>query len=223
ALNPVRTVADQLMEPILRHDKVTPKVALQRARDLLDSVGVPARRVRDYPHEFSGGQRQRIMIAMALACRPDLIIADEPTTALDVMVQAQILKLLSELISEHGIGVIMISHDLSVLAHLCDELAIMYGGRIVELGASREVISAPRHPYTRALAGAFPTIGDPASRRNPAGLAGDPPSISALGTGCSFAPRCPSVMEACRTAEVELRPAGAGREAACLLEGEVDA
>ncbi|MFI6595456.1 ABC transporter ATP-binding protein [Nonomuraea sp. NPDC050536] len=225
ALNPVRTIADQLVEPIVRHDKVSAKVARARAAELLDSVGVPARRIGSYPHEFSGGQRQRIMIAMALACRPDLIIADEPTTALDVMVQAQILELLSGLIRDQGIAVIMISHDLSVLAHLCERLAVMYGGRIVELGPAKQLISDPRHPYTRALAGAFPTIGDPASRRNPSGLAGDPPSLGSLPSGCSFAPRCPEVGAACRTETVELWPAGAGREAACLrvLEGAVDA
>jgi len=216
ALNPVRTIGDQLMEPILLHEKVGEKAARRRAAELLENVGVPARRLRSYPHEFSGGQRQRIMIAMALACRPDLIIADEPTTALDVMVQAQILQLLTDLVREQGVAVIMISHDLSVLTQTCDRLAVMYAGRMVEHGPSEQVFADPRHPYTRALAGAFPTIGDPSSRRAPTGLPGDPPSPGSLGAGCSFAPRCPEAVAACRTREVDLWPAGPRRESACL-------
>ncbi|WP_157245881.1 ABC transporter ATP-binding protein [Nonomuraea typhae] len=214
ALNPVRTVGDQLTEPVLLHDGTTPKQARQRAADLMESVGLSPERLRSYPHEFSGGQRQRIMIAMALACRPDLIIADEPTTALDVMVQAQVMDLLARLVRESGSAVIMISHDLSVLARLCDTLAIMYGGRIVEHGPARDLLTDPRHPYTRALAGAFPAIGDPASRRNPTGLPGDPPR--AIGDGCAFAPRCPDAGDACRTGEVLLRPSGPARSAACV-------
>ena len=217
ALNPVQTVVDQIVEPIVLHDKVGVKEAERRAAELLDSVGIPSKRMRGYPHEFSGGQRQRVMIAMALACRPDLIIADEPTTALDVMVQAQILELLAGLVRESQIAVIMISHDLSVLAHTCDRLAVMYAGEIVELGRSRDVLDQPRHPYTKALSRAFPTIGDPASRRRPEGLAGDPPRPSEIGAGCAFAPRCAEVTESCRTEPVMLWPAGVGRSAACLL------
>ncbi|SEG87739.1 peptide/nickel transport system ATP-binding protein [Actinacidiphila yanglinensis] len=216
ALNPVRTVLDQIVEPIVLHDKVRVSEAERRATELLDSVGIPARRVRGYPHEFSGGQRQRVMIAMALACRPDLIIADEPTTALDVMVQAQILELLAESVRESRIAVMMITHDLSLLAHTCDRLAVMYAGRIVELGPSRQVLQAPEHPYTRALSRAFPTIGDPASRRAPAGLAGDPPRPSRTSVGCDFADRCPDVLPVCRTGEMQLWPAGPGRSAACV-------
>ncbi|GLX02545.1 ABC transporter ATP-binding protein [Microtetraspora sp. NBRC 16547] len=226
ALNPVRTIGEQICEPILLHDKIGQKAARARAAELLDSVGVPSRRLGSYPHEFSGGQRQRIMIAMALACRPDLIIADEPTTALDVMVQAQVLNLLGELVRESGIGVIMISHDLSVLSHMCERLAVMYAGQIAEIGPSKQLISEPRHPYTRALGRAFPTIGDPASRLAPAGLPGDPPTPSELAKldesrGCAFEPRCPEAVDACRTETVELWPSGPGREAACLrvLEG----
>jgi peptide/nickel transport system ATP-binding protein len=216
ALNPVRTIGDQLSEPILLHDKVGAKEARRRAAELLDSVGVPSRRLGGYPHEFSGGQRQRIMIAMALACRPNLIIADEPTTALDVMVQAQILQLLGDLVRESGIGVIMISHDLSVLSHMCERLAVMYAGEIVEIGPSSQLIDDPRHPYTRALSRAFPTIGDPGSRRAPSGLAGDPPRAADLGESCAFAPRCSDVTPDCRTRTMELWPSGPGRLAACL-------
>ncbi|MFF3253200.1 ABC transporter ATP-binding protein [Actinacidiphila glaucinigra] len=224
ALNPVHTIGDQVIEPILLHGRrageeggrITEKQARTRAAELLESVGVPARRMRSYPHEFSGGQRQRIMIAMALACRPNLIIADEPTTALDVMVQAQILDLLTDLVREEGIGVIMISHDLSVLGQMCDRLAVMYAGELVESGPSRLLLDDPRHPYTRALSRAFPTIGDPASRMAPSGLPGDPPDPAALGSGCPFAARCPDVHEVCDGAPVALWPAGPGRQSACL-------
>jgi peptide/nickel transport system ATP-binding protein len=216
ALNPVRTVLDQVVEPMLLHDRIGPKEAERRATELLDSVGIPARRIRSYPHEFSGGQRQRVMIAMALACRPDLIIADEPTTALDVMVQAQILELLGELVRESRIAVIMITHDLSLLAHTCDRLAVMYAGRIVELGPSRQVLKDPKHPYTRSLSRAFPTIGDPASRRAPTGLPGDPPRPTEHDSGCAFAPRCPEAEESCRSEEMLLWPTGPSRSAACL-------
>jgi peptide/nickel transport system ATP-binding protein len=216
ALNPVRTALEQIVEPIVLHEKVGPREAERRAAALLESVGIPKRRMRSHPHEFSGGQRQRVMIAMALACDPDLIIADEPTTALDVMVQAQILELLAGLVRDSRVAVIMISHDLSVLARACDRLAVMYAGRIVELGPARQVIDDPQHPYTRALSRAFPTIGDPASRLAPSGLAGDPPRPTELPAGCAFAPRCAVVTDACREREIELWPAGRDRTAACL-------
>ena len=217
ALNPVRTIGQQICEPILLHDKVGERAARRRAAELLDSVGVPARRQNDYPHELSGGQRQRVMIAMAMACRPELIIADEPTTALDVMVQAQILQLLRDLVSGSNIGVIMISHDLSVLADMCTRLAVMYAGRLVEIGPAGDLFAEPRHPYTQALSRAFPRIGDPESRLAPAGLPGDPPTPDQVGnTGCSFAPRCPQVMPECRTRDIALWPGGESREAACL-------
>ncbi|MFE0516458.1 oligopeptide/dipeptide ABC transporter ATP-binding protein [Streptomyces sp. NPDC058964] len=153
---------------------------------------------------------------MGGACRPNLIIADEPTTALDVMVQAQILDLLSDLVRDEGIGVIMISHDLSVLGQMCDRLAVMYAGELVESGPSQQLLDDPKHPYTRALSRAFPTIGDPASRMAPAGLPGDPPDPAALGTGCPFAARCPDLHEVCDSTPVELWPTGTGRQSACL-------
>jgi peptide/nickel transport system ATP-binding protein len=221
ALNPVRTVSEQIREPILLHEKASGKAARARAAELLESVGVPARRAAAYPHELSGGQRQRVMIAMALACRPRLIIADEPTTALDVIVQAQILQLLTDLVDRTGIGMIMISHDLSVLAETCQRMAVMYAGRIVERGPSREMIDDPRHPYTRALSAAFPRIGDPASRLAPAGLAGDPPDPAQVGAGCPFEPRCPHAYDACLTHPIELWDAGPARESACLRALEV--
>jgi peptide/nickel transport system ATP-binding protein len=215
ALNPVRTVGDQIVEPILLHERVGEKIARARARDLLDSVGVPSRRITSYPHELSGGQRQRVMMAMALACDPHLVIADEPTTALDVIVQAQILSLLTDLVRERGISLIMISHDLSVLASTCDRIAVMYAGRLVETGPSRQVIAEPLHPYSRALAGAFPTLGDPSSRLAPGGLAGDPPDLREEIDGCPFAPRCPEVEDRCRTGRIPLVEQG-DRAAACV-------
>jgi peptide/nickel transport system ATP-binding protein len=156
------------------------------------------------------------MMAMALACDPELVIADEPTTALDVIVQAQILALLTDLVRERGISLIMITHDLSVLAQTCDRIAVMYAGRLVETGPSLEVIGAPLHPYTRALAGAFPTLGDPRSRLAPGGLAGDPPDLREIFEGCPFAPRCPLVEDRCRHGAIPLVPQ-ADRAAACVL------
>ncbi|MEU8244707.1 ABC transporter ATP-binding protein [Nonomuraea sp. NPDC048916] len=215
-LNPVRRIGDQIAEPLLVHGLAKPDGARKRVAELLEQVGLPTWRAGSYPHELSGGQRQRVMIAMALACSPRLIIADEPTTALDVMVQAQVLTLIKQLIAEHGISLIMISHDLSVLADVCDRLAIMYAGRVVEDGPSREVFHDARHPYGRALAAAFPTVGDPVSRLAPKGLGGDPPDPMELPTGCSFHPRCPVALDECSTLDVQLWPAGQARSAACV-------
>jgi peptide/nickel transport system ATP-binding protein len=216
ALNPVRTIAQQIVEPILLHEKIGSRAARARAASLLNDVGLPAARLNAYPHELSGGQRQRVMIAMALACGPDLIIADEPTTALDVMVQAQILQLLKDLAANRSIGLIMISHDLSVLAEVCDRLAVMYAGSICEVGPTEGVRTDPRHPYSAALLDAFPEIGDPAARRHPHGLPGDPPDATVTPPGCSFAPRCPVSMPACVTHHIELWPAGPQRLSSCL-------
>jgi peptide/nickel transport system ATP-binding protein len=216
ALNPVRTIGEQIREPMLLHEKAGRRDAEARTAELLDSVGVAARRQSSYPHELSGGQRQRVMIAMALACRPGLIIADEPTTALDVIVQAQILALLTGLVRERQISMIVISHDLSVLGETCDRLAVMYAGRMAEVGPSRQVLGAPRHPYTGILSRAFPRTGDPASRLAPAGLPGEPPDLRGDLTGCPFAPRCPEVIPDCLTHEVELWAAGPERESACI-------
>jgi peptide/nickel transport system ATP-binding protein len=156
---------------------------------------------------------------MALACDPALLIADEPTTALDVMVQAQVLALLASLREQHGLSMIFITHDLSVLTDVCDSLAVMYAGRVVEEGPSDQVFRSPHHPYTRALAAAFPTIGDPASRMRPAGLGGDPPDPTRLPTGCAFHPRCPDAVDRCREVTPELTVASPGRRAACVLVG----
>ncbi|MEH0418768.1 ABC transporter ATP-binding protein [Streptomyces sp. B21-083] len=216
SLNAVHRVGDQIAEPILLHRKATPTAARRRVGELLEHVGLPTARASAYPHELSGGQRQRVMIAMALACDPQLIIADEPTTALDVMIQAQILRLIEQLVTEQDLGLIMISHDLAVLADTCDRLAVMYAGRVVEEGPAREVPAGARHPYAAALSAAFPRIGDLTSRFAPRGLPGDPPDPAALPTGCAFHPRCPMALESCSVQDQELRDAGAGRRAACV-------
>ncbi|NUR09785.1 MAG: ABC transporter ATP-binding protein [Nocardioidaceae bacterium] len=220
SLNPVHRVGDQIAEPIRLHEPSLDEAAVtRRVRELLEQVGLPGGRDRAYPHQLSGGQRQRVMIAMALACRPRLIVADEPTTALDVMVQAQILALLSDLVRELGVGLVIISHDLSVLADVCDRVAVMYAGRVVESGTAEQVFADPQHPYARALSTAFPRIGDPGARYAPAGLAGDPPDPRDLPTGCSFAPRCPLVTEACTESEPVLRELPGARQAACIRVG----
>jgi oligopeptide/dipeptide ABC transporter ATP-binding protein len=217
ALNPVQRVGRQLTEAIMLHEKVSTGKANARSLELMEHVGIPPSRARDYPHEFSGGMRQRAMIAMALACNPPLVIADEPTTALDAMVQAQILTLLQRLRDELDLALILITHDLSVIAEICDEVAIMYAGRIVESGPSIDILDKPTHPYTQALVGAFPKVGDPAARGVPAGLPGDPPHPFDRPPGCAFHPRCPYRFEPCDTDDPALLPVAAGTMSACHL------
>ncbi|MBV9831086.1 MAG: ABC transporter ATP-binding protein [Marmoricola sp.] len=221
SLNPVQRVGLQIGEAIALHEPgLDEKAVDERVGDLVEQVGLARERRLSYPHQLSGGQRQRVMIAMALACRPRLIVADEPTTALDVMVQAQILDLLGHLVRELGVGLLIISHDLSVLADVCDRVLVMYAGKVVETGTAAQVFSEPLHPYAHALSDAFPRVGDPAARYAPAGLAGDPPDPRELPSGCPFAPRCPRAVDACSEAEpplVEVRP---GRYAACIRVGE---
>ena len=212
----MQRIGNQIAETIAIHGQADDKGAQVRAGALLEQVGLPPRRLRDYPHELSGGQKQRVMIAMALACQPDLVIADEPTTALDVMVQAQVLQLLKELQRELGLAMLFITHDLSVLVEVCDRLAIMYAGKIVEEGPSVQVFQDPKHPYTRALSGAFPHrrshVPDGAVRAR-----GRPTVPGNVPEGCSFHPRCPVAFDECPTIDPELYGAGAGRRAACLL------
>ena len=218
-LNPVQRVGRQIGEALELHPGEGGggrRRVPDRVGELLELVGLPARRAEDYPHQLSGGQRQRVLIALALACDPRLLVADEPTTALDVMVQAQVLRLLRDLQATFGLAVLFITHDLSTLAAVCRRLAVMYAGRIVEDGPSGDVFASPAHPYTRALAAAFPVIGDPASRRAPKGLPGDPPDPRELPTGCPFHVRCPVAVPVCQEEDVRLRVAGPGRVAACV-------
>ncbi len=222
SLNPVQSVGHQIAEAIEVHRPRTQRSYLRKeVGELLERVGLPARRARDFPHQLSGGQRQRVLIALALSCSPRLLIADEPTTALDVMVQAQVLALLDSLQRDFGLALIFITHDLSTLAQVCRRTAVMYAGRIVEEGPSDEVLGEPAHPYTEALAAAFPVIGDTSFRLNPSGLAGDPPDPQALPSGCPFHPRCPVMRPHCPDTQVELWAAGPARSAACVrvLEG----
>lgn len=232
ALNPVHTVGSQIVEPIRVHEPHTTQAQAQaRMGELLEAVGIPAARAGDYPHQFSGGMRQRVMIAMALACRPQLVIADEPITALDVMTQAQILDLLRDLCDRYQLSLLLISHDLSVLAQTCDRVAVMYAGRIVESGPAARVFgtdafsdgsairSGARHPYTRRLLKAYPNI-----RRERVfidGIPGSPPDLAAPPQGCRFHPRCAEAVEACLEPP-PLVDLGDGAAAACwLVDGEV--
>jgi peptide/nickel transport system ATP-binding protein len=214
ALNPVQRVGDQITEAIELHGSSTSPKA--RVAELLETVGLPAHRADDYPHQLSGGQRQRVLIALALACNPRILIADEPTTALDVMVQAQVLELLERLQRELALSMIFITHDLSTLSYVCQRTAVMYAGRIVEEGGAVEVFDSPKHPYTSALAAAFPRIGDQRHRLNPSGLAGDPPDPRAIPSGCAFHPRCAVAEAECPGVDVDLWPAGDRRRAACI-------
>ena len=216
SLNPVQTIGRQVAEPIVIHGLADEAGARARVRELLEQVGLPARHADAYPHQLSGGQKQRVMIALALACSPRLLIADEPTTALDVMIQAQVLDLLDRLARDLGVGLVMISHDLSVLGSACQRLAIMYAGRVVEEGPTAQVLRTAAHPYSAALAASFPTIGDPAARRQPRGLPGDPPDPRDLPSGCAFHPRCPVVLPQCAADDVRLRPVADGWQAACV-------
>jgi oligopeptide/dipeptide ABC transporter ATP-binding protein len=215
ALNPVRRVGEQIAEPIEIRLGEPKDRSKRRAAELLELVGIPRKRADAYPHELSGGMRQRAMIAMALACDPAVVIGDEPTTALDVMVQAQILELLERLRRELGLSLILITHDLSVIAETCDRTLIMYAGKVAEEGPVRRIFTAPRHPYTQKLLGAFPNI--EADRRTLETIPGSPPDLREPPPGCRFHPRCPAVMDVCR---VEVPPEVAfpdGVRVACHL------
>ncbi|MPZ28539.1 MAG: ATP-binding cassette domain-containing protein [Micromonosporaceae bacterium] len=221
ALNPYYTVGDQIIEAYRIHHQVSKPAARRHAIDLLDRVGIPqpARRVDDYPHQFSGGMRQRAMIAMSLSCDPELLIADEPTTALDVTVQAQILDLMRDLQEEFNSALILITHDLGVVAELADDVLVMYGGRCVEQGAAETVFNAAQHPYTWGLLGSMPRLDrDVRTRLLP--IQGTPPSLITPPPGCVFHPRCPYAERdgiPCRTEVPELVPAESGHQVACHL------
>lgn len=214
-LHPLYRIGDQLIEAIRVHDRISHAAAERRAIKLLEDVRIPtpAQRAKAFPHELSGGMRQRVGIAMALANNPDVIIADEPTTALDVTVQAQILALLDDLRRSRGLAILFITHDFGVVAQLCDRVAVMYGGRIVESGPTAALLAAPAHPYTKRLIACVPALGG--GRRALAAIPGMPPAVDALPTGCAFAPRCTKAQEACRAQDVPLT--GADRQVRCLF------
>ncbi|MDQ1287639.1 MAG: glutathione transport system ATP-binding protein [Actinomycetota bacterium] len=222
ALNPVHTIGDQLAEAVRSHQAVSSKSALEQAAEMLDLVGIPRprERLRNYPHEFSGGMRQRVMIAMAVINKPDLIIADEPTTALDVTVQAQILEKLLEVKDAVGAAIVLITHDLGVVAGMAGRVLVMYAGRAVEYGRTEQVFRTPRMPYTAGLLGSIPGLDASAHRLRP--IPGAPPSLINLPPGCPFYPRCPIARDRCATEEPLLADAGhAGHTAACHFRGEL--
>jgi peptide/nickel transport system ATP-binding protein len=217
SLNPLYTIGRQLVETITTHLDLTPSAAKARALELLSEVGIPApaRRFNHYPHQFSGGMRQRVVIALALAAKPRLIIADEPTTALDVSIQAQIIALLKRLCRDHDTAVMLITHDMGVIAETADRVAVMYAGRIVEVGPVADVIHRPQHPYTRGLMGSIPTI--VAERETLEQIDGAMPRLTAIPSGCPFHPRCPYAFDRCRRDRPELMAAGATRSACWLV------
>lgn len=214
ALNPIMKVGSQISEVIRLHDKISAREAKERAVRMLELVGIPSDRADDYPHQFSGGMKQRVVIAMALACNPELLIADEPTTALDVTIQAQVLEMINKLKNEFNTSMIMISHNLGVIAEVCDDLAVMYAGEIVELGSKEAVFDRPAHPYTLGLFGAVPKLYDDQDRLSP--ISGLPPDPSNLPPGCHFNPRCPRATDECRSQKIPLREIEPGHFCRCI-------
>ena len=223
SLNPVFSVGDQIMETLRHHAGLDKRAARAEAVKLLNLVEIPnaARRIDDYPHQMSGGMRQRVMIAIALACKPKLLIADEPTTALDVTIQAQVLDLLRGLQRDLGMSVILITHDLGVVAEFAHRAMVMYAGRIVEEADVKRLFKTPRHPYTQGLLASLPTLDGP--RRRMIAIDGTVPQLSAMPPGCSFAPRCRHAVAACAAAVPQLTSAGASHTAACFRHGELGA
>jgi peptide/nickel transport system ATP-binding protein len=220
SLNPLYTIGRQLIETIRTHLPLSERAARARAIELLQETGIPAasERIAAYPHQFSGGMRQRVVIALALAANPRLLVADEPTTALDVSTQAQIIALLKRLCRDHGTAIMLVTHDMGVIAETADRVAVMYAGRVVEIGPVRDVVKAPRHPYTIGLMGSIPAIGHPLGRLRQ--IDGAMPRLGAIPPGCAFNPRCTQVFDRCREARPDLLPSGATRSA-CWLEGKI--
>jgi peptide/nickel transport system ATP-binding protein len=223
SLNPLYTIGRQLTETIQTHLPMSDAEARQRAIRLLEETGIQAaaQRVDQYPHQFSGGMRQRVVIALALAAEPRLIVADEPTTALDVSIQAQIIQLLKRLCREHGAAVMLVTHDMGVIAETCDRVAVMYAGRIVEIGPVHDVIHSSAHPYTAGLMGSIPAMDE--DRERLLQIDGAMPRLNAIPRGCAFNPRCSQAFDRCRSERPDLMPAGASRAACWLLAADVKA
>ncbi|MGE5270137.1 MAG: ABC transporter ATP-binding protein [Thiohalocapsa sp.] len=217
SLNPLFTIGDQVAEPIRVHEGAPRATAWSRARELLKAVRIPSpeTRLKQYPHEMSGGMRQRIVGAIGIACEPRLLIADEPTTSLDLTIQAQYLKMLRDLQQAHGLALIFITHNLGIVAKMCDKLAVMYAGRVVESGPVSRIFNAPAHPYTKALLNSIPRMGDPDQRLT--AIDGQPPDLSNLPPGCSFAARCPQAMVRCRDEAPPVFAPEEGRTTRCWL------
>ncbi len=222
SLNPLFTIGDQVAEPIRVHEGATRATAWARARGLLQAVRIPSPQTRlsQHPHEMSGGMRQRIVGAIGISCEPRLLIADEPTTSLDLTIQAQYLNLLRELQRAHGLALIFITHNLGIVAKMCDQLAVMYAGRVVEQGPVKQIFKAPAHPYTKALLSSIPRMSD--GRRRLTAIEGQPPDLAALPPGCAFAPRCPSAFDRCREAEPPELISADGGSVRCWLAARAD-
>jgi oligopeptide transport system ATP-binding protein len=222
SLNPTYTIGHQLTEAILLHTNRNKKEAYDRAVEMLRLVNInePEKRMKQYPHEFSGGMRQRIVIAMALACEPDILIADEPTTALDVTIQAQILDLMADLQRELGMAIIMITHDLGVVAQMCDEVIVMYAGSICEQGTADEIFYNPSHEYTKGLLRSIPTVNDEKAKLEP--ISGTPIDLLNMPAGCPFAPRCDAAMKICLTHRADSRIINENHYAACWMNIKKD-
>jgi peptide/nickel transport system ATP-binding protein len=216
SLNPVDTVGYQIARVVRRHQGLSKRAARERAVELIDEMGIPEpeSRVDEYPHQLSGGMRQRVLLAMAMSCEPDVLVLDEPTTALDVTIEAQIFELVDELQAAHDVAVILITHDLGVVAGACDRVAVFYAGRIVERAPVDELFARPKHPYTRGLMRSIPRLSADVDRLSP--IAGTVPNLAALPSGCSFHPRCPHATDHCERYDPELRDVGGDSEAACL-------
>lgn len=213
ALNPVFTVGDQIAETLMIHEHLDKKEALDKAGRMLETVGIPAERAKEYPSQFSGGMKQRVVIAIGLACNPKLLIADEPTTALDVTIQAQVLEIMQDLKETYKMGLIMITHDLGIVAEICDEVAVMYAGRIVEYGTLEDVFEHTLHPYTEGLFNSLPNINDRRHQLTP--IPGLMPDPSKLPEGCAFAPRCRYATDACRAKQPQKRWVSSTHYVAC--------
>ena len=219
ALNPVISVGKQVEEGLLLHNNYTAEEAREKAKEMFDLVGISRKRYNDYPFEFSGGMKQRVVIAMALACNPELLLADEPTTALDVTIQAQILELMANLKKQYGASMILITHDLGVVAQNCDNVAIVYAGQIIEYGSKYDIFVNRKHPYTKGLFDSLPNIEDDVDRLKP--IAGSMPDPANLPEGCAFHPRCPYATEACRSGEIPLVEVSPTHKCRCCRIGEV--
>lgn len=221
ALNPVKTIGNQVSSVIALHSKVKNNEAWSQARDMLAMVGITEDRMKEFPHQFSGGMKQRVIIAMALACNPDLLLADEPTTALDVTIQAQVLEMIKNLKKVKNTSMLLITHDLGIVAENCDKVAVIYAGEIVEYGTAEDVIDRPAHPYTIGLFGALPDMDNDAEWLEP--IKGLPPDMSKLPTGCAFSPRCPQASEECSQRSVDIVNVGGTHLCRCLKVEKVGA
>ncbi len=220
AMNPVQKIGNQIVNALLEHENLPRAQAIERAEYIFEKVGLAPSRLMQYPHEFSGGMKQRAVLALALICHPKILLADEPTTALDVVAQRQVLELLVSLQEEFHLSLVLISHDISAVAEACKQIAVMYGGQIMEMGPTKAVFLENNHPYTHALVGAFPSLHKPLSKLTQ--ISGSPPNLAEMPAGCPFAPRCPYAQEICRRENPPLRTVRLGKLCRCHFAEELD-